>query len=641
MRHRHKGYCLILLMGLFITTRANGQLSKVVYQIIEPGKVALKWYHQQLMHKDGVLLQRQLKGGDWERISPQPIKKGQYSIPDAVLQKDTIMKEMVEMLEEGTGRVNGLMHLNFIIKSFQSKDFAQYLGIYAEDETRGQQVRYRVVSTNKPIAISEWFDPSLVSVLLPPQNVETVKRGKRVGIKWTFETNRYYGVDVYRKHRDESMYTKLNDMPIMVAEKRDSNAYQKIPLQFEDVLPDKKGNYHYKLVSLGFFGEQSGQVSTFEVNHLPKIVPPPVHGFQVDSVITETVYLSWTPLQANITAYRLYEKNRYKAPFKLIKDLIPATDGHLVLKNQLPGDHYYYITAISESGDENPSDLALANVEDMRPPETPGALEATLDSNQVKLTWKEVQSEDLLGYQVFRSTTDSNNFMLLNAEPFKDAQYTEQLSKRAKSKFYYTVVAVDSALNRSKRPPAVSIVLRDLVAPVPPVFKKVKQESGVVRLEWVENAEPDLKSYILYRKVNDEKWELLAYLGHQSSYNDENIKAGSLVSYRLRAKDASGNESGFSKQVRLKLQTALSGEGQLMLAVKNKRKQSLLSWKWKGAHEAIRAYVVYADMDHNGNWLPKTTMIKKQQYKVNKVKGTKYRIQALGQQGKVYYSNIK
>jgi len=94
-------------------------------------------------------------------------------------------------------------------------------------------------------------------------------------------------------------------------------------------------------------------------------------------------------------------------------------------------------------------------------------------------------------------------FALLTKEPIKPdgttVKFRDELPGRSSNRFFYRVVAVDAAGNKSEPSPASPpVCCPDVTPPKRPVLLEAGGGNKVITLQWMENMELDLDHYLLY-----------------------------------------------------------------------------------------------------------------------------------------------
>ena len=90
-------------------------------------------------------------------------------------------------------------------------------------------------------------------------------------------------------------------------------------------------------------------------------------------------------------------------------------------------------------------------------PPTPGSLLGTGAAGTIALTWAHLTAPDLLGYNVYRSSSSSGPFTKVNAVPTDRIAYYTDSGLQALTKYYYRVTAVDSSGNESPQSTTASV----------------------------------------------------------------------------------------------------------------------------------------------------------------------------------------
>jgi Peptidase family C25/FG-GAP-like repeat len=86
---------------------------------------------------------------------------------------------------------------------------------------------------------------------------------------------------------------------------------------------------------------------------------------------------------------------------------------------------------------------------DLLPPPTPADLLGTGAATTIKLTWARIFSTDLLGYNVYRSSSSGGPFVRINSIPTERTAYFQDSGLLPLTRYYYKVSAVDSTGNES------------------------------------------------------------------------------------------------------------------------------------------------------------------------------------------------
>ena len=107
------------------------------------------------------------------------------------------------------------------------------------------------------------------------------------------------------------------------------------------------------------------------------------------------------------------------------------------------------------------------------------------------------------------------------------------------------------AIAESELSAPVEITPVDKFAPAVPANITIVAGTDSVELTWDRNAEPDFKSYRVYRSTADGQFEKIEDSLESSSYSDRRIQGGKTYRYTVSSVDQLGNESGRAEPVEI------------------------------------------------------------------------------------------
>lgn len=347
----------------------------------------------------------------------------------------------------------------------------------------------------------------------------------------------------------------MNETPLMISKQELPSGESKYPeVFFTDNKVENKVNYTYRIAGIDFFGRETKFSEKITVT--PGDQTPPLAPNSLKCKVTKyDVRIKWVNQFSSdgigINIYRSYElDNQY---IKINSESLPLNDTVYVDKGLKPAFYYYIVASVDSAGNEGKSSKALIEVHDITPPATPRNLVAVADTGRIMLSWDKNIEEDLLGYQVYRTVNKDKQdyFVLLNAIPFAINSFIDTLPSNAKNLFLYKVVAVDSALNRSKYSVVVKAKMPDVIPPVQPVIIGVNPKGDYLTVEWISNRELDLSGYELFRSINGTGNLVKINSGLLSPsvtrYTDRTILPDSSYYFSLQAIDSTGNKSKLSE----------------------------------------------------------------------------------------------
>jgi fibronectin type 3 domain-containing protein len=194
----------------------------------------------------------------------------------------------------------------------------------------------------------------------------------------------------------------------------------------------------------------------------------------------------------------------------------------------------------------------------------PTSLSAELSQDAVTLTWTGPGSNidtttpvNLLGYYIYRSTSEKEPAKLLNQSPITATVFRDEFFEFGKS-YYYFVRSVSSGAEaapiESDESNIVTIKPVDTFPPSPPSAITLAAGQNVISIFFAVNPEKDVAGYKIYRSTDPdlpkEKWELLTLeLLKTNTFQDTGVVAGKTYFYYLTATDTVGNVSQPSEVV--------------------------------------------------------------------------------------------
>ena len=186
---------------------------------------------------------------------------------------------------------------------------------------------------------------------------------------------------------------------------------------------------------------------------------------------------------------------------------------------------------------------------DRWPPAAPKNLRVvSFDDSQITLSWHPGYESDLEGYTVYRST-DGDSFTAITSV-LVDTFYSDSFNLVIGNRYYYRVTALDTFLAESQ-PSNVDSAL--FGRPHPPTQLIVDAyTNGCLDLSWQSPGDPDLNSYSIYRRQDDDTsgYAKIDFGITDVQYRDTTVTNGVPYWYAVTAVDMSGLESYFSNEAR-------------------------------------------------------------------------------------------
>ena len=174
----------------------------------------------------------------------------------------------------------------------------------------------------------------------------------------------------------------------------------------------------------------------------------------------------------------------------------------------------------------------------------PAGLAATASNNSVSLDWND-NPESNVTYSVYRSTTSgSYGSALTNGLASSDFVDSTAINYTT---YYYAVTAADTNSNESAQSAEVSAMPldpADTTPPAAPTGLAATAGSGIITLDWNQNAEADLAGYSVYRTTTSGSYGSALTNGLTvTNFVDTSVVNGTMYYYEITASDFNSNES--------------------------------------------------------------------------------------------------
>lgn len=167
---------------------------------------------------------------------------------------------------------------------------------------------------------------------------------------------------------------------------------------------------------------------------------------------------------------------------------------------------------------------------------------------KIKIGWEKSEEAFVNRYRVYRSEEKEGEYKKI-AEVSENF-YVDTGLENEKT-YYYIVNAVSEDGEESK---SSSIFSATTIKPIisPPVFLKCESEENQIILNWQENKEEYLSSYLIYRSTAKEgEFEKIAEV-KENRYIDKNLLENTVYYYRITAKSLEGEESSSAEIIECK-----------------------------------------------------------------------------------------
>jgi fibronectin type 3 domain-containing protein len=277
-------------------------------------------------------------------------------------------------------------------------------------------------------------------------------------------------------------------------------------------------------------------------------LPATVENLQV-TVGAASITLTWdqNPQSNQVTGYNVYRSTSPNTGFTLLGlvTVTSYTDSTGVAATL----YYYRVAAVNSAGEGPYASISVTFPGDVTAPAVPTNL--TLVQNgptNVAVDWDDNTEIDLAGYNIYASTAALGPFTKLNTTTLLPVSSYQHNAATPGNTWYYRVSAVDAALNESAFLTGnLAVVTPDVTAPAIPATPVASDIGSGISIDWVSNTEADLAGYNTYRSDDAFAAALNGItLLTASNYTDTTAVIGTPYSYKVDAKDTTGNTSSKS-----------------------------------------------------------------------------------------------
>ena len=294
-----------------------------------------------------------------------------------------------------------------------------------------------------------------------------------------------------------------------------------------------------------------------------------------DEVDIGRITVRWSPVAQDadggeltgLAGYIVYRSEGGNSSFVPINSVGADTREYVDTGLQALTTYAYRVLAFDEAGNES-SVSNTAQTQTLGVP-VPVNLIAVAAIGRIELRWNAVDDEDLLGYNLFRSSRSDEGYVLLSGDEgveFTTGQtaYIDS-NLAAGAQFFYKVQAVAGAGQLSELSGFVGAsVAADQIAPAVPANVSAvpdEEDFGRVVVTWSAvvqdvdgSALTSLSGYAVFRsKDTNTAFEQVAVVASdQELFVDSGLSSSSTYFYTVSAFDAAGNESRRSNSVQVR-----------------------------------------------------------------------------------------
>jgi len=614
----------VLTFLLFFTGAALAQDYQLVYRT-SPRGIELKWYNPKLVTKKTFTVMRRENNGEWITLNTTGIKAGNYAFTAAEISADKELREYKDLATSDKLESFGLLMAT--LKSFESIPFSKCLGIYFRDSlvNTSSTYDYKIVERAGGQVVElcsiQGLSASLESDAKPVDSLDFQLIKKGVSFHWKPESNRFYGVNIYRSDAPGTPGELITTDPILLSKIKNDKGELVLPEWFyTDERLNEKQTYYYTFVGLNFFGDSLSPTEQVKVR-IKDDTPPGIPGALTKQIFDKKVMLAWSQdvIADDMIGYHIYAtRPNDTLYYRYTEQVISPATMNFELEVQQYALYSFRVAAVDEEGNETLSDELFAEVLDKIAPIPPQNVVIVPDTSRLVIQWTPNSEPDIMGYKIYRSIKGNKNTLgLLTAEVFPDAQYVDSLPSNAINSFSYTVIALDSNSNESAQSELATNVMIDITPPKSPFLKSVSMLSEKeVLIKWVKNTELDHAGYSIFRKNDSDSLARFAQVNigllpaDITEFKDRSADERYTYSYYIIASDQKGNTSPPSNIVRFRMPPKV-GNSNLKISVSRPKYDKLtgsVKLKWKAPYSETSKYVVFKK-NASGTFIPVSAML--------------------------------
>ncbi|MBN1414637.1 MAG: T9SS type A sorting domain-containing protein [Bacteroidales bacterium] len=176
---------------------------------------------------------------------------------------------------------------------------------------------------------------------------------------------------------------------------------------------------------------------------LPDSLRPPIPPYNLTAKdLNDTVKLTWdNNIEPDLAGYNLYRSEVTEGNFIRLNDTLIFANAYVdsVVTNDV--SYFYKVTAVDTLGNESRDSDVIKAVPTLRPA-APTELYARNDNKKVKLFWNANTTDDVVGYNIYRSKTSGSGYIKLNLNPVTESEF-QNINLTNNTTYYFRVTSVD------------------------------------------------------------------------------------------------------------------------------------------------------------------------------------------------------
>jgi len=347
------------------------------------------------------------------------------------------------------------------------------------------------------------------------------------------------GFNIFRSKEFKGPYEKINKTMV---DKSDTS--------YVDKIKSPEDRYYYYITAEDNSSNKSQSLCA--VVQVPDWEPPakPIELKAIGDV--GIVILNWKKgSEKDLLGYFIYRSvTNTEDEFVLLNPKPVDVNKYIdTLKKEARNFFQYKIAAVDKKYNLSPySEVVNVKLKDLTPPPAPLLLYADLVDNSIVLQWANNPVEDVNGYFIYKSDkNDSSKWNQLNKIQLSRERNTYNDSAMAEGNYFYSLISIDSAGNKSIRSNILSAeYFVNIPLPLVEGFtQKLNKDRNEVILSWRPIKNDNLLGYVVFRKENEsDNFDLaISPLQKECVFTDKELSSGKTFYYLVKAFDSKGNIS--------------------------------------------------------------------------------------------------
>jgi fibronectin type 3 domain-containing protein len=260
------------------------------------------------------------------------------------------------------------------------------------------------------------------------------------------------------------------------------------------------------------------------------------------------VILNWSDNAADqkVANYKVYRATNEGGPYSLLSS--PSVSNYDDTTGTANVSYFYRVTAVNASGESAYSLVTGVRTADVTAPSAPTITSTTVSGpTSVTITWTPPLDADLKGFNVYHRKGADAFAKISGSSPIVSLTFTDTAAL-AGFTWDYELTAVDAVGNESvAASTSIAVPASDTTAPSVPSGLLATDTGSSIRVSWTPNTEPDLAGYFIYRSDDGYTASLSGVtLITTAGYDDATAVLGTAYTYKVLAKDTTGNASAKS-----------------------------------------------------------------------------------------------